>query len=78
MHNTWGLYFQVGSQASRQMQPFEMCEDKTKLAVKADWLRQLQVSCALTDDTVQFAAPTAATDCAAMLTLQWHKALYLE
>ena len=37
------LHVQVGEEALQHLQPFKMTDNNSKLAIKADWLHQLQV-----------------------------------
>jgi len=37
------LHVQVGKEALQHLQPFKMTDNNSKLAIRADWLRQLQV-----------------------------------
>ena len=37
------LHVQVGKEALQHLQPFKMTDNNSKLAIRADWLHQLQV-----------------------------------
>lgn len=37
------MHVQVGKEAMQHLQPFKMTDHNSKLAIRADWLHQLQV-----------------------------------